>query len=130
MTTEDKPKLTQIVTELRESKSKYDLVMKGRTIRFQIVPHHDGIAAQFVSEIKLKAMVPQFIQHMLGPGPEDEIVHHEIVCVRCFHYRWYDKIIGRTIEIQLERWAKKQHEEFKQMMVNDDRAEQLRTKIG
>lgn len=118
------------ITPLRETKSKYDLVIDGKMFRFQVMPcKGGGIDVAYVMEAKLKDMVPDFIRKII-PGPEDDQIIHDIVGHECLSIKWWEKAIGITLEKKAENWAIKQRKELERRAAAKNEAERIRQTIG
>lgn len=125
-----KPEALKTVKPLRETKSKYDLVVDGKTFRFEIMPcKKGGIDVVYIMEQKLKDAIPKFLQKMI-PGPEDEQIVTEVVGHECIVLKWWEKSIGITLESKAEKWAIKQRKELERRAAAKNEAERIRQKIG
>lgn len=105
------------VHKLFEQKSKWDVVVKGRTIRLVIDPCSCGVHAKWVIE----AEVPEFIKPMLGNQKPERIIDEWH-----WHPTWKDKVLFRKLEPELIKWIKKTRKRLEEVQKAEDDAEKLR----
>lgn len=125
----------KVVTQLRETKTKYDTIINGKMVRLKLSPCTCGIHASWVSEEKLIDSLPPHIKTLLGkpgivfdgPDPEQKI---ERVMME-FHYepRWWWRIIGRTQERELRKWIQKSHKKLIKLKDAEDAVSRFQKEI-
>ena len=119
------------VQQLREKKSKYDTMFRGSMVRFKVegCSCPNAVLALFTTEKKRKDTVPSFISQMLPPEVANEPVN-EVILREHLEIKWWEKMLGLTLQRKVERWAKKHIKEFKDIAASESNAEKLKGLIG
>jgi len=112
---------------LHKSKSKFDFVHKGTPIQFEVQPCNCGVTVAFVRELKLKETMPEPFILMQGKDPESISERKGAIEEEHIELKWWEKLIGITLEKKVTRWATKVRNEYAN---SESVAERIRTFVS
>lgn len=114
------------VKNLFKQKSKWDVVVKGQTIRLKIEPCHCGVHAQWVVDIPADSMLPKELRMIFGDQNKGKTIE-KILEEFHWHPTWKDRVMFRTMEGELIKWIKHWHDHFSNLTVLETEADELRS---
>ena len=117
-----------VVAPLHKTKSKFDFVYKGKTLHFEIDPQADGVLVAFVTDVKLREVIPEHLQSIMARGQDlDDVVGRKAISQKHIKLHIWEKIFGITLEKKVSVWAKRTQEEYRK---SEDIAEKIRSFVN
>lgn len=100
------------VEQLHKTKSKYDVVYKGKVVRLLLDSCSCGVHAKWAIELKVEDCVPDFMVQMMPDSDKNKTIE-KVLEEWHFHPKWWEKhLLRHTMEGQLKKWVKKTHKHF------------------
>ena len=111
-----------VVQPLKKTESKYDIVWKGTTFKLDAKPCRHGLELYYVATQEPPKDLPAFLAQLTSSA---KIVDAEHVSLR-----WWDKLLGRTIESKAKKATEKMRARLFEKMRRTDEAERIRQSLG
>lgn len=111
------------VSNLFETQSKWDVVVKGKTVRLNLEPCICGVEAQWVIEFPVADMLPEELRAMIL---SDKMITKKL---QTWHYEpklWKKVILRQTLKRDLTRWVKRTHAEWISLRNSQDYTHDLK----
>ena len=125
MEPQEKLAIVKNIREINEkTSSKWDVVIKGQTIRLVIDPCRCGVHAKWVATVPASDMLPPELQRLLGGRSSNTI--EKIVEDWHWEPKWWGKVLRLKMEPALMRWIKKSHAEWLDVAKAEERANRVR----
>ena len=123
----------ELVTEVKplfEKTSKWDVVVKGVTIKLKLDPCQCGVHAMWVTEVPARDMLPPQLRALPIEILSDSETVQKIVDEWHYELKWYEKWMWwRTLDRELAKWIKQTHARWEQLVVLEAKAQALKIRM-
>lgn len=122
--------------QLRELRSKYDLIVKGKTVRLELEPCECGVRALWVMQTTVRETIPPHIVTLIGTpgvgygGPDLNAPFFKTLDEWHWQPKWWWRFLLRTQEKELRKWIKKTHQGFKRLSESDQYLSEMKARLG
>lgn len=114
------------IQELFPQDSKWDVTLKGRTIKLKIDPCNCGVKASWVYEVPIQVMLPPELKSIVGDRLKGESVQ-KVFAEWHFHPKWWERyILMHKLKPQLKKFIKEVHKDLMEIKNSEDSMDDLK----